>query len=257
MVASSLTVVLAQRLLKKLCANCTYEVKDFNRQELIEAGVKKEEVDDFKVFAGKGCPKCGGSGYKGRVGAFELMEATSGLKEAITAQVGEAQLRKIAIKEGMTTLRMDALEKVHNAITSMDEVMGKTVLVKEALPAYLLNPDELAFEDGDLIIKEGNTDKNFYQLLQGHLVIIKNGRIVGDVSQPGDYFGEMSALLDQPRTATIKSKGKSVVKVFPGDKLNQTIENYPDIALKIIRSLVIRLTEADKKLSKIGDRTQQ
>ncbi len=256
MISSSLTVVLAQRLLRRICSKCKQEVKNFNRQELADAGVEKERLSEFRVFKGKGCPACSGTGYKGRLGVFEMMEATTAVKDAITAQVPEAQLRKIAIKEGMWTLRKDALEKVNLGMTSLEEVLGKTVLAKEALPAYLLNPDELTFEDGDLIIKEGNTDKNFYQLLQGSLIIIKNGRIVGDVSQPGEYFGEMSALLDQPRTATIKSKGKSIVKVFPGDKLNQTIENYPEIALKIIHSLVIRLTIADKKLSRIGDRAQ-
>ena len=256
MISSALTVVLAQRLLRRICGNCKYEVKDIDPQTLIEAGVDKEKVEGFKVFKGKGCPTCGGTGYKGRVGAYEMMESTGAIREAITAQVAETQLRKIAIKEGMLTLRQDALRKVNEGITDLDEALNKTVLVKEALPAYLLNPDELTFEDGDLIIKEGNTDKNFYQLLQGNLIIIKNGRIVGDISQPGEYFGEMSALLDQPRTATIKSRGKSIVKVFPGDKLKETIENYPEIALKIIRSLVIRLTEADKKLSKIGEKAQ-
>ncbi|MBI5816141.1 MAG: type IV-A pilus assembly ATPase PilB [Nitrospinae bacterium] len=254
MISSALTVVIAQRLLRKICANCKEEVKNVNPQELLEAGVEKEQVGSFTVFRGKGCPTCNGTGYKGRLGAFEMLEATGAIKEAITAQVQEAALRKIAIKEGMMTLRMDALDKVKKGATTLEEALGKTVLVKEALPAYLLNPDELTFEDGDLIIKEGNTDKNFYQLLQGHLVITKSGRIVGEISQPGEYFGEMSALLDQPRTATIRSHGKSVVKVFPGDKLKQTIENYPEIALKVIRSLINRLNEADKRLARLGER---
>jgi len=254
LLASSLVGVLAQRLLRKVCQECKAEVKNVDKQMLLDEGVAKEQVDSFKVFKGKGCPTCAGSGYKGRVGAFELMEATTAVRDAITAQVPESLLRKIAIKDGMMTLRGDALEKVHNGITTMDEALGKTVLVKEALPAYLLNPDELVFDDGDLIIKEGNTDRNFYQLLQGHLVIIKNGRIVGEISQPLEYFGEMSALMDQPRTATIKSRGKSIVKVFPGDKLRQTIQDYPDIALKIIRSLVVRLTEADRKISQMGQK---
>ncbi|MGK7344201.1 MAG: type IV-A pilus assembly ATPase PilB [Candidatus Nitrospinota bacterium M3_3B_026] len=254
MISSSLSAVLAQRLLRRICENCKEEVKDVNPQELLNAGVAKEDIPGFKLYKGKGCAVCSGTGYKGRVGVFELMDATQAVKEAITAQVDEAQLRKIAIKEGMRTLRMDALEKAREGHTDLNEVLAKTVLIKEALPAYLLNPDELTFEDGDLIIKEGNTDKNFYQLLQGSLIITKSGRIVGEISQPGEYFGEMSALLDQPRTATIKSRGKSVVKVFPGDKLKQTIENYPEIAFKIIKSLISRLNEADKRLARVGDR---
>ncbi|MBI4667347.1 MAG: type IV-A pilus assembly ATPase PilB [Nitrospinae bacterium] len=254
MISSALTVVIAQRLLRRVCASCKVEVTDFNPQDLLEAGVAKEEVPHYTLYKGKGCTICNGSGYKGRLGVFEMLEASQTVKEAITAQVQEAALRKIAIKEGMKTLRMDALDKARLGMTSLEEVLAKTVLVKEALPAYLLNPDELTFEDGDLIIKEGNTDKNFYQLLQGHLIITKSGRVVGEISQPGEYFGEMSALMDQPRTATIRSKGKSMVKVFPGDKLKQTIENYPEIALKIIHSLVSRLNEADKRLARIAER---
>ncbi len=249
MLAGSLNLVLAQRLLRRGCAHCGEDVTSkYSPKELIEMGFNKEELSDLKVIKGKGCPKCNG-GYKGRLGCFELMENTEATAPAITARVPEDQLRKIAIKDGMVTLRRDGLDKVLEGITTLDEVLGSTILQKEALPAYLLNPNELVFEDGDLLIREGNTDKNFYQLLQGSLVIIKNGRVVGEITQPNEYFGEMSALLNQPRVATIKSKGKSVVKVFPGEKLEETIENYPDISLKIIRSMITRLTEADKLLS--------
>ncbi len=257
MLSSSISVVLAQRLLRRICSKCRVEDKKVKPQEMLDAGIAKEDMPNIKLFKGKGCPECSGTGYKGRIGVFEMMEATSPVKDAITAQVGESQLRKISIKDGMVTLRMDALEKAKQGLTTLDEALRKTVLIKEALPAYLLNPDELTFEDGDLIIKEGNADKNFYQLLQGSLIITKNGRIVGEISQPGEYFGEMSALLNQPRNATIKSRGKSIVKVFPGDKLRQTIENYPEIALKIIRSLISRLNEADKMLARVGDRVSR
>jgi type IV pilus assembly protein PilB len=135
----------------------------------------------------------------------------------------------------------------------MDEVIKNTVMVKEALPAYLLNPDELVFESGDLIINEGNTDTNFYQLMQGSLDILKNGVKVSEVSQPGEYFGEMSALLGVPRNATIISKGKSIVKVFPGDKIKETLINYPDISTKIINTLLQRLNSAVKKIAVIGE----
>ncbi|MFQ5560128.1 MAG: Crp/Fnr family transcriptional regulator, partial [Nitrospinota bacterium] len=134
------------------------------------------------------------------------------------------------------------------------QVAANTFLIKETLPAYLLNPDELVFEDGDIIIAEGNTDKNFYQLIQGSLIITKNNTVVGMISQPGDYFGEMSALLDQPRSATTLSKGKSIVKVFPGDKLTEAIENHPDISLKVIKSIVTRLQGADKRLATLGQK---
>ena len=256
MLSSCLVIVLAQRLLRKLCTNCRAPVENIPSQELLEAGFTKEELPTLKIQMGQGCPKCN-KGYKGRVGSFELMACTEQVKQAITAQVPEDQLRKIAIKDGMVTLRRDSLDKVKEGVTSLIEATANTVLQKEALPAYLLNPDELIFEDGDLIIREGNTDKNFYQLLQGSLVISKNGRVVGEITQPLDYFGEMSALLDQPRTATIKSKGKSIVKVFPGDKIKTTIVNYPDIAMKMIKALIERLNEADNILARLGDNLQR
>ena len=256
MLASCLVLVLAQRLLRKLCPNCKAPVENIPSQELLEAGFTKEELPTLKILMGQGCPKCN-KGYKGRVGSFELMACTELVKQGITAQVPEDQLRKIAIKEGMVTLRRDSLDKAKEGITSLIEATSNTVLQKEALPAYLLNPDELVFEDGDLIIREGNTDKNFYQLLQGSLVISKNGRVVGEITQPLDYFGEMSALLDQPRAATIKSKGKSVVKVYPGDKIKTTIVNYPDIAMKMIKALIERLNDADNILARLGDNMQR
>lgn len=250
LVSTALVLILAQRLLRRLCTKCKEEVTDIPHQTLLEAGFTKEELPNAKIYRGAGCPACT-RGYKGRVGNFELMECTEGLKVAITARVPEDQLRKIAIKEGMLTLRRDGLNKVLEGVTTLEEVIANTVLQKEALPAYLLNPDELIFEDGDLIIREGNTDKNFYQLLQGSLAITKGGKMVGEISQPGEYFGEMSALMNQPRTATVRSKGKSIVKVFPGDKLRETLDNYPDIAFTIIKSLMIRINEADKRLSRI------
>ncbi|MDH5541426.1 MAG: type IV-A pilus assembly ATPase PilB [Nitrospinota bacterium] len=250
MISSSLVMVVAQRLLRKMCPECKEEVNKYSPQQLLDMGFHKEELASLKIYQGTGCPKCNG-GYKGRLGCFEIMEVNEELKTAITAQVPEDQLRKIAIKEGMKTLRRDGLDKVAEGITTIDEVLAKTVLQKEALPAYLLTPDELVFEDGDLIIREGNTDKNFYQLLQGALVIIKNGRVVGEITQPEEYFGEMSALLNQPRVATIKSKGKSVVKVFPGEKLEETLANHPDISLRIVKSLIGRLTEADRLLARL------
>ncbi|MBI3581185.1 MAG: type IV-A pilus assembly ATPase PilB [Nitrospinae bacterium] len=253
MVSSSLILIVAQRLLRRICTKCKRQVEGVPLKVLLEAGYQKEELPNVKIYKGEGCPDCNG-GYKGRVGNFELMECTDAVKQAISAKVSEDVLRKIAIKEGMITLRRDGLNKMLESVTTLEEVLGNTVLAKEALPAYLLNPDELVFEDGDLIIREGNTDKNFYQLLQGGLLITKSGRMVGEITRPGDYFGEMSALLNQPRAATIRSKGKSVVKVFPGDKLRETIENHTDIAFTIIKSLMTRMDDANKRLATIGDR---
>tara|TARA_B100000315_G_scaffold83731_1_gene76761 strand:- start:14550 stop:16760 length:2211 start_codon:yes stop_codon:yes gene_type:complete len=255
MVSSALTMVVAQRLMRRICVDCKEEDPNVkkDKQFLIGIGFDEKEIDDIKIMRGKGCPKCNGKGYKGRVAVYEIMTVTEEVKKAITAQVPEDQLRKTAIKEGMITLRMEAIQKVKEGTTTVDEVLKNTVLVKEALPGYLLNPDELIFENDDLIINEGNTDTNFYQLMQGRLEILKDGVKISEISQPGEYFGEMSALLGTARNATIISKGKSIVKVFPGDKIRETLDNYPDISFKIISSLLSRLNDATKKLAVLGE----
>jgi len=258
MLASALITILAQRLLRRNCLECTVEDPNWDvkrdHKKLIEMGFAEADLKDLKIMKGKGCPKCQGKGYKGRVAAYELMIVTEALKQAITAQLPEDQLRKVAMKEGMRTLRQDAISKVREGVTSMDEMVKNTIQAKEALPQYLLNPDELTFENGDIIIKEGNTDKTFYQLIQGCLVIKNSGAVVAEIAQPGEYFGEMSALMNKPRNATIISRGKSRIKAFPGDKLKETLENYPEIAYKIITSCLFRINAADRKMAELARR---
>jgi CRP-like cAMP-binding protein len=217
--------------------------------KLIEVGFDRDEVGTIQLYEGRGCPVCKGSGYKGRVGVFELMEATPIVAEAIASQVPEAQLRKIALKEGMATLRQDGLMKVAQGLTTLDQVLEKTVLQKESLPHYLLNPDELVFSHDDIIIKEGNTDTNFYKLIQGSLGVYKGQTQIAEISQTNTFFGEMSALVGGSRSATIRSQGKSIVKMFPGDKLMEVIEGYPDIAKTMMTTLVDRLSATNVRLS--------
>jgi CRP-like cAMP-binding protein len=219
--------------------------------KLIEAGFDKDEIGTLKLYEGKGCSHCSGTGFKGRLGIFEVLEMTPTVAEAIASEVPESQLRKIAIKEGMATLRQDGLLKAKQGLTTLDQVLEKTVLQKESLPPYLLNPDEMVFENGDVILKEGNSDTNFFKLIQGCLEVLKGTDKIAEISQPDTYFGEMSALLGGRRTATIRSVGKSIVKVFPGDKLLETLEGYPDISKQVITSLVARLEDTNKRLVEI------
>ncbi|MBU2548663.1 MAG: Flp pilus assembly complex ATPase component TadA, partial [Proteobacteria bacterium] len=247
-VSAAVVLVTAQRLLRRICPKCKQPVTKLSANKLLEAGFDKDEFATLKLYEGKGCAHCSGTGYKGRVGLFEVLEVTPTVSEAIASQVTESQLRKICIKEGMKTLRMDGLLKVKQGITSLDQVLEKTVLQKESLPAYLLNPDEMIFENGDVIIKEGNTDTNFFRLIQGCLEVYKGKEKIAEITQPDSYFGEMSALLGGRRTATIKSAGKSIVKVFPGDKLQETLSGYPEISKQVIGTLVKRLEETNQAL---------
>ena len=245
-VAAALVLCTAQRLMRRICPKCKQPVTKLSANKLIEAGFDKDEIATIKLYEGKGCAHCSGTGYKGRLGCFEVMEMTPTLQEAVASEVPESQLRKMAIKEGMNTLRKDGLLKAKQGNTTLDQVLEKTVLQKESLPPYLLNPDEMVFDNGDTVIREGNTDTNFFKLIQGCLEVSKGNEKIAEISEPESYFGEMSALLGGRRTATIRSVGKSIVKVFPGDKLMETLEGYPEIARQVINTLVSRLEDTNK-----------
>ena len=251
MLASAVTMVLSQRLVRKLCPQCKQKDSAHDSKELISMGFTEEDIENNTFYAPNGCPNCSGMGYKGRLGLYELMAVTEEVGKAINAGVAEDQLRRIAIQEGMVTLRDAGIEKVRQGVTSVDEVLKKTTMTREALPAYLINPEIERYEDREIIVREGNTDKDFYKLVQGSVVVVKKGKVIAELSQPGDYFGEMSAISDEPRSATIMSKGRSKVKRFPGDKTNEIIEKYPDVSKQLFSMLSDRLRKADRIIVKL------
>lgn len=256
MLASSVTMVLAQRLGRRLCQACK-KVVTYEKEELLSIGFKEEELDDLTIYGPAGCSKCNGLGYKGRVGFFELMEVTDEVAKAISSEVPEDQLRKISIQEGMNPLREAALIKVREGVTSVDEALRRTVAHKESLPAYLLNPDVEEYEDNDVVIREGNTDKDFFKLIRGALTVIKGGKKIAELTEPGEYFGEMAAISGEQRTATIVSQGRSTVKRFPGDKIEEVIEKYPEVTNHLFKTMTGRLKKSNQiivKLASAGSR---
>ena len=253
MVASSVTMVLSQRLGRRLCVNCKKVVQNHTDEDLIAAGFNQEEIPDLEIYGPDGCSVCRGGGYKGRVGFFELMEVTDEVSKAISAEVPEDTLRKTAMNEGMVPLRMAGLQKVREGITSLDEVLKKTVLNKESLPSYLVNPDLEKFDDSDVIIREGNTDNDFFELVQGAVIVVKSGKKIAEVTQPGAYFGEMSAISGEARTASIISKGRSTIRRFPGDKLFEVIETNPDVGRHLFKTLVSRLEHSNEIIMKLAN----
>jgi len=257
MLASSVTMVLSQRLARKLCQKCKVVVEDINPKELESMGFPKDEIPSLTIYGPKGCEACNGTGYKGRVGLYELMEVTEEVGKAINAGVPEDQLRKTAIHEGMATLRDAGLGKIRQGLTSIEEVLKNTVITKEAMPAYLVNPDIERYEDGDMIIREGNKDIDFFMLVQGALYVVKQGKKIGEIIQPGEYFGEMSAISGQPRSATIISKGRSVIRRFPGDKLPEIIEKHPEVAKHLFEIIVGRLDRSNKIIVKLANERMQ
>ncbi len=251
MLASSVTMVLAQRLGRRLCQKCKKEdIREAD--ELLSLGFREDEIDNLVIYGPSGCPECNGLGYKGRVGFFELMEMTDEVAKAVSAEVPEDQLRKVAIQEGMTPLRDAALNKVRQGITSIDEALRRTVAHKESLPAYLVNPDVEEYEDGDVIIREGNQDIDFFKLIRGGLTVVKSGKKIAELTEPGEYFGEMAAISGEQRTASIISQGRSTVKRFPGDKLDEIIEKYPDVSAHLFKTMTSRLLKSNQILVKLA-----
>lgn len=251
LIASSLTMVLSQRLGRRLCQSCK-KVMTYDESELLQAGFLEEELDELEIYGPVGCPDCNGLGYRGRVGFFELMEVTDEVAKAISAEVPEDQLRKIAIQEGMTPLREAALEKVREGITSLAEALRRTVAHEESLPAYLINPDVEEYDDGDLIIREGNKDTDFFRLIRGALTVVKGGKKIAELTEPGEYFGEMAAISGEPRSASVVSKGRSTVKRFPGDKLEEIIYKYPDISHQLFTAMTSRLQKINQITVKLA-----
>ncbi|HWZ61223.1 MAG TPA: ATPase, T2SS/T4P/T4SS family, partial [Gemmatimonadaceae bacterium] len=159
-VASALNLVLAQRLLRKVCSNCKtrYDPDDV---EFTAAKVKRETtlrelrftdmaiqdaklkatkeaapflehlsldtaVGDLPYFKGSGCDQCNGTGYKGRQGVYEVMMMTQSLRRLVLQNVGAAELRDAAVEEGMLTLRMDGWLKILKGVSTIEQVVRET-----------------------------------------------------------------------------------------------------------------------------------
>ncbi|MBS3956287.1 MAG: Flp pilus assembly complex ATPase component TadA [Clostridiales bacterium] len=118
---SSLLGVIAQRLARKLCEACKRPVK-LDAAEIAAAGFDKREAADLTVYEPVGCAQCGDSGYRGRMGLFEVMHIDESLTRLFMTNAPADQLRTLAIKRGMVTLRRDALDKVAAGHTSLAEV---------------------------------------------------------------------------------------------------------------------------------------
>jgi type IV pilus assembly protein PilB len=121
-VASAVNVIVAQRLVRRICPNCK-EQHPYTDEELHALGVKASEGPFSK---GTGCDTCGETGYKGRQGLYEVMALSSPLRRAILKGASTEELRELAVKEGMLTLRMDGMLKVKKGITTLEEVVKET-----------------------------------------------------------------------------------------------------------------------------------
>jgi type IV pilus assembly protein PilB len=126
LVASSVNLICAQRLVRRVCAKCK-EDHPTPPQALVEAGFTPEESEAVVPKKGAGCETCNNTGYKGRVGLYEVMEITDELRELVLVGASALELRRKAIEEGMITLRRSGLRKVQQGLTTIEEVARETV----------------------------------------------------------------------------------------------------------------------------------
>jgi len=127
LVATSVNLICAQRLVRRVCTQCKEEVK-IPKKTLLEIGYNEDEIDKVHVMKGSGCDRCSGTGYKGRVGLYEVMQITDEMRELILSGATAMDLRHQAMKDGMITLRRSGLIKIMNGQTSIEEVLRETVL---------------------------------------------------------------------------------------------------------------------------------
>ena len=127
LVATSVNLICAQRLVRRICSGCKEEL-EVPEQALVDAGYTPEEAKKTKIYHGKGCSTCNKGGYKGRTGLYEVMEINDELRELILVGASALELKKKAIEQGMITLRRSGLIKVALGQTTMEEVLRETVL---------------------------------------------------------------------------------------------------------------------------------
>lgn len=125
MIATSLLGCMAQRLVKTICPGCT-ESFEMKGEELFKMGFPVSEPGNIVLRRGKGCRDCRGTGYKGRCGIFEIFPMSSKVKKMVADDAHTLEIRQVAIREGMTTLREDAWDKVRRGITTYEEALRVT-----------------------------------------------------------------------------------------------------------------------------------
>ncbi len=126
LLASTINLVIAQRLVRQICTNCIHRVEP--SQEMLDIVRERSggsvAITDF--FQGAGCPECDGSGYRGRVGIYEILEINREIRELISKRVSEELIVDAALKSGMTTLMIDGINKISAGITTIEEVVRVT-----------------------------------------------------------------------------------------------------------------------------------
>jgi type IV pilus assembly protein PilB len=127
LVGTSVQLIQAQRLVRRVCQNCKEEVP-YPKKALIDIGFTAEEAETVKILKGKGCQICNGTGCKGRIALMEVLEMSESIREMVMTGANALDLKKKAIEEGMITLRRSGLIKIKNGMVPLEEVLRETVL---------------------------------------------------------------------------------------------------------------------------------
>ena len=127
LITATLEAVIAQRLVRRICVNCKTEYRP-TEEQVMELALRPEDIGDRVFFYGKGCDYCNGTGYRGRMGIYEIMALDDTIRELIMRRGSTAVIRREAVKRGMRTLREAGLLAIFEGITSLDEVVRETIL---------------------------------------------------------------------------------------------------------------------------------
>lgn len=125
MVTAALNLIAAQRLVRRTCAECKVPYKP-DLKTCVDAGMSEEDYEKASFMKGAGCKTCGDSGYKGRVAIYEIMPITDNLRDAVLQGSSSGELKKVAVEDGLQTLRMSALRKLAQGLTTLEEVLRVT-----------------------------------------------------------------------------------------------------------------------------------
>ena len=127
LVATSVNCICAQRLVRRICSGCAEDVET-PPQMMIQVGFAPDEVKSLRIKRGRGCERCNNTGYKGRVGLFEVLLFTDEIRDMILSGASSIELKRKAIEEGMVSLRMSGLQKIREGATTLEEVLRETIL---------------------------------------------------------------------------------------------------------------------------------
>jgi type IV pilus assembly protein PilB len=126
MVASSVNLILAQRLARLVCQQCRQPV-ELPAQALLDIGVARDAIDGFTCFQGAGCPQCNGTGFRGRIALYEVMPMSEDIRELVLNGASATEIKRAAISLGMKTLRQSGISKLREGLTTVGEIVRVTM----------------------------------------------------------------------------------------------------------------------------------